>query len=93
MQVSKKYFIDLVLICDGIKSALRNKIFDNLQPEFTGYVAWRMVEASKLPNFQGSDKVNIYYGPGSHFVHYPTGKEDLINFVAIENKSQWHEES
>lgn len=89
---SKKY--DLVLICDGIKSALRNKIFDNLQPEFTGYVAWRgMVEASKLPNFQGSDKVNIYYGPGSHFVHYPTGKEDLINFVAIENKSQWHEES
>ena len=52
-----------------------------------------MVEASKLPNFQGSDKVNIYYGPGSHFVHYPTGKEDLINFVAIENKSQWHEES
>lgn len=89
---TKRY--DLVLICDGVKSSLRNLLFDDFQPKFTGYVAWRgMVEANRLPNFQGSDKVNIYYGPGSHFVHYPTGREDLINFVAIENKSHWHQES
>ena len=85
---------DLILICDGIKSALRGQIYDNLEPKFTGYVAWRgMVRADQLPKFQGSDKANVYYGPGGHIVHYPTGRDDYINFVAIESKSSWHEES
>ena len=85
---------DLILICDGIKSALRGQIYDNLEPKFTGYVAWRgMVRADELPKFQGSNKANVYYGPGGHIVHYPTGRDDYINFVAIESKSSWHEES
>ena len=85
---------DLILICDGIKSALRGQIYDNLEPKFTGYVAWRgMVRADDLPKFQGSDKANVYYGPGGHIVHYPTGRDDYINFVAIESKSSWQEES
>ncbi len=85
---------DLILICDGIKSGLRGQIYDNLEPKFTGYVAWRgMVRADDLPKFQGSDKANVYYGPGGHIVHYPTGRDDYINFVAIESKSSWHEES
>ena len=85
---------DLILICDGIKSALRAQIYDNLEPKFTGYVAWRgMVRADELPKFQGSNKANVYYGPGGHIVHYPTGRDDYINFVAIESKSSWHEES
>ena len=29
---------------------------------------------------------------GGH-IHYPTGHDDYINFVAIESKSSWHEES
>ena len=85
---------DLILICDGIKSALRGQIYDNLEPKFTGYVAWRgMVRADELPKFQGSNKANVYYGPGGHIVHYPTGRDDYINFVAIESKSSWQEES
>ena len=85
---------DLILICDGIKSALRLQIYDNLEPKFTGYVAWRgMVRADELPKFQGSNKANVYYGPGGHIVHYPTGRDDYINFVAIESKSSWQEES
>ena len=85
---------DLILICDGIKSGLRGQIYDNLEPKFTGYVAWRgMVRADDLPKFQGSDKANVYYGPGGHIVHYPTGRDDYINFVAIESKSSWQEES
>ena len=85
---------DLILICDGIKSGLRGQIYDNLEPKFTGYVAWRgMVRADELPKFQGSNKANVYYGPGGHIVHYPTGRDDYINFVAIESKSSWQEES
>ena len=85
---------DLILICDGIKSSLRELYFDNQKPQFTNYVAWRgMTSIENLPKFEGNDKVNVYYGPGGHCVHYPTGREDLVNFIAIEQNVTWSEES
>ena len=85
---------DLILICDGIKSSLRELHFDNRKPQFTNYVAWRgMTSIENLPLFEGNDKVNVYYGPGGHCVHYPTGREDLVNFIAIEQNVTWSEES
>ena len=91
-QEKKSY--DLILICDGIKSSLRGSYFDNQQPQFTNYVAWRgMTTIENLPKYEGSDKVNVYYGPGGHCVHYPTGRDNLINFIAIEHNKIWSEES
>jgi salicylate hydroxylase len=91
-QEKKTY--DLILICDGIQSSLRESYFDNQKPQFTNYVAWRgMTTIENLPKFEGNDKVNIYYGPGGHCVHYPTGRENLINFIAIEHNETWSEES
>ena len=85
---------DLILLCDGINSSFRKEHFDNCEPQFTNYVAWRgMVSSDKLPQFEGSEKVNVYHGPGGHCVHYPTGREGLINFVAIEYNPYWAEES
>ena len=90
----EKKTYDLVLICDGIKSSLRELHFDNQKPQFTKYVAWRgMTSLENLPKFEGSDKVNVYYGPGGHCVHYPTGRGDLVNFIAIEHSAIWSEES
>ena len=91
-QEKKTY--DLILICDGIQSSLRSSYFDTQQPHFTNYVAWRgMTTIENLPKYEGSDKVNVYYGPGGHCVHYPTGRENLINFIAIEYNEIWSEES
>ena len=90
----EKKSYDLILICDGIKSSLRGSYFDNQQPQFTNYVAWRgMTTIENLPKYEGSDKVNVYYGPGGHCVHYPTGRDNLINFIAIEHNKIWSEES
>ena len=90
----EKRTYDLILICDGIKSSLRELYFDNQKPQFTNYVAWRgMTSIKNLPKFEGNDKVNVYYGPGGHCVHYPTGREDLVNFIAIEQNATWSEES
>ena len=90
----EKKSYDLILICDGIKSSLRGSYFDNQQPQFTNYVAWRgMTAIENLPKYEGSDKVNVYYGPGGHCVHYPTGRDNLINFIAIEHNKIWSEES
>ena len=91
-QEKKTY--DLILICDGIQSSLRSSYFDTQQPHFTNYVAWRgMTTIENLPKYEGSEKVNVYYGPGGHCVHYPTGRENLINFIAIEYNEIWSEES
>jgi len=85
---------DLVLACDGIKSSIREKGFDNTKPSFTNYIAWRgVIDKSNFPKFSGNDQVNIYHGPGGHVVHYPIGHEDKINFVAIETGETWEEES
>ena len=90
----EKKIYDLILICDGIKSSLREHYFDDQKPQFTKYVAWRgMTSIENLPKFEGNDKVNVYYGPGGHCVHYPTGRGDLINFIAIEHNEIWSEES
>ena len=32
---------DLILLCDGINSSFRKEHFDNCEPQFTNYVAWR----------------------------------------------------
>ena len=85
---------ELILLSDGIKSSFRKEHFDNQEPQFTNYVAWRgMTTSDLLPQFEGSEKVNVYHGPGGHCVHYPTGREGLINFVAIEHNLSWAEES
>ena len=52
-----------------------------------------MTSIENLPKFEGNDKVNVYYGPGGHCVHYPTGRGDFINFIAIEHNVIWSEES
>ena len=85
---------DLILVCDGIRSSLRDSHFGVQKPKFTNYIAWRgMTKKENLPQFDDSEKVNVYYGPGSHWVHYPTGRDGMINFVAIERNPNWSEES
>tara|TARA_B110000014_G_C20125444_1_gene599064 strand:- start:2172 stop:3338 length:1167 start_codon:yes stop_codon:yes gene_type:complete len=85
---------DLILVCDGIRSILREKYFDDSKPKFTNYVAWRgMLDLQKVPEFEGNHQVNLYYGPKSHVVHYPIGHEGKMNFVAIQASSEWKEES
>ena len=84
----------LILVCDGIKSTLRENYFDDYEPRFTNFVAWRgMLDMNSLPDFEGNDQVNLYHGPGSHAVHYPIGHEGKVNFVAIQTSETWEEES
>ena len=85
---------DLVLVCDGIRSSLRDSNFEGQEPRFTNYIAWRgMTQITRVPKFEDSDKVNVYYGPGSHWVHYPIGRDEMVNFVAIEKNPKWSGES
>ena len=85
---------DLVIACDGIKSDIRTKYFDNLIPKFSNLVAWRgMTPRSELSSNSLWDQINIYLGPHGHIVHYPISRGNKINFVAIRKQKKWEDES
>ncbi len=76
---------------DGVHSVVREQLFGDDKPVFTGNVAWRgLVPASKLPE---TIEAGIYVGAGRHFVTYPIRQGTLINFVAIEESETWSDES
>jgi len=85
---------EVFLGCDGIRSKIREKYFDNSKPLNTNFSAWRGIsDLTNLPEFRDSDEVNIYYGPNGHVVHYPIGTKGKVNFVGVKDSSNWTKES
>jgi salicylate hydroxylase len=69
---------------DGIWSAVRHHLFPELQPQFSGLIAWRgTLDASQLPREHASRGVQLWMGPNAHLVAYPISGARQINIVAI----------
>ena len=89
---SKKYKLDHIVGCDGIKSVIRNNAFDsNYKAEYSGYSAWRGIGTSDSKN------INLYLGKDSHLVCYPINDKLETSFIGIfktENSSEetWRRE-
>jgi len=85
---------DILIGADGIKSKIRNQMLGPQGNHFTGHVAWRgIVPASKLPEGHIPHSANNWLGPKRHFVSYYVRGGEYINFVAIEERDDWTEES
>jgi salicylate hydroxylase len=57
-------------------------------------VAWRgVIPSEKLPKHLREPLGVNWMGPGSHVVHYPLRRGELVNFVGILEKDQWVDES
>ena len=52
-----------------------------------------MVEANKLAKGLIKPNANLWVGPGKHFVSYYLRGGDLVNFVAVQERSDWQKES
>jgi len=90
----KKATADVVVGADGIHSAVRHILYGAQQPRFTGCVAYRgMVAADRLPRSELHTESQLWLGPGSHFVHYPVRRGELINFVCLIDREGWTKES
>ena len=57
---------------DGIWSAVRHHLFPEVQPQFSGLIAWRgTLDATQLPREYTSPRVQLWMGPNAHLVAYP----------------------
>ena len=85
---------DLLLGADGIKSKVQACMFGQTPAQFTGQVAWRgVVEANKIAKGLIKPNANLWVGPGKHFVSYYLRGGELVNFVAVQERTDWQKES
>ncbi|WOH54279.1 FAD-dependent monooxygenase [Bradyrhizobium sp. sBnM-33] len=69
---------------DGIWSTVRNHLFPDVQPQFSGLIAWRgTLDATALPREYTAARVQLWMGPDAHLVAYPISAARQINVVAI----------
>ena len=69
---------------DGIWSSVRHHLFPDVQPQFSGLIAWRgTLDATQLPREYTSRRVQLWMGPGAHLVAYPISGARQINVVAV----------
>jgi len=80
---------DLVIGADGLHSVVRKKILGSMSPFFTHQTAWRAV----IPNdLHFPAEARVYMGPKRHLVCYPLRNGDLLNIVAVQERSEWVDE-
>lgn len=69
---------------DGAWSAVRSKFFPDLQPQFSGLIAWRgTCDATALPKEMRPSGVQLWMGPRAHLVVYPMSGGQRVNMVAV----------
>jgi salicylate hydroxylase len=85
---------DILIGCDGIRSAVRQALWGADEARFTGYIAWRgLVPTAGLdPDYLVPDSA-AFAGPGRTFTRYKVRQGTLYNFVAFSRREQWATES
>jgi salicylate hydroxylase len=83
---------DVLIGADGVHSAVRGSIHGDPGARFSGHVAYRgLVPAERIPGAI-EPKLNIWVGPGRHFVAYFVRGGQLVNYVAVVEED-WRMES
>jgi len=89
---SHRHF-DALVGADGSRSIVRHEIFGPLEPQYTGYIAWRgLVPMSLVPPEILQPPSGVFLGPGHLVNRYPVRSGELLNFVAFAERKAWTEE-
>lgn len=80
---------DILIGADGWRSVIRNTLWGECNPHFSGMVTWRgLIPMEQLPKHMQVHVGSTWIGPGAHAVSYPLHRGEIMNFVAtIENKT------
>ncbi|MDX2221897.1 MAG: FAD-dependent monooxygenase [Rhodospirillaceae bacterium] len=84
---------DVLIGCDGVRSAVRAALFGAEAPTFTGQVAFRgLVDAAPIRHLLVPTRSAVSIGPGRIFTRYFVRHGALVNFVGIARTDKWQEE-
>ncbi|MDB5953829.1 FAD-dependent monooxygenase [Ramlibacter sp.] len=85
---------DLLVGADGVHSRVRQGLFGQDAPSFSGCMAWRgVIQATDLPEHLRAPIGTNWVGPGGHVIHYALRRGELVNFVGVVERSDWKVES
>jgi salicylate hydroxylase len=84
---------DLIVGADGVRSVVRNILFGQQEPRFTGNICYRaVVPFDTRPEFVSPDS-SFWMGPHGHVVTYYVRSGAAVNIVAVNETESWVEES
>jgi salicylate hydroxylase len=84
---------DAIVGADGVHSRIRNILFGDDQPQFTGCMAWRgLVPVEKLPAHMRRNVGVNWVGPGGHVINYQLRCGEILNCVGVV-EGDWRVES
>lgn len=85
---------DVLIGADGVHSRIRQQLFGQGKAQFTGIMAWRgLVPMERLPPHQQRLVGANWMGVGGHVVTYPLRRGEILNFVGVVERDDWHVES
>lgn len=85
---------EVAIAADGLRSVVRDILFETPPPRFSGHVAWRaLVPGDRLPARATEPSSINHIGPGQNLVTYPVRGTALVNVVALTRAAEWVEES
>ena len=93
LEDGREFQADLLIGADGIRSKIREQMLGIERPTFMGQVAWRGVIPVSDLTVDVKPDASVWAGPGRHFVTYYLRGGDYVNFVAVEERSDWRSES
>tara|TARA_R110001606_G_scaffold8453_3_gene37226 strand:- start:36322 stop:37515 length:1194 start_codon:yes stop_codon:yes gene_type:complete len=93
LEDGREFSADLLIGADGIRSKVREQMLGQERPIFMGQVAWRGVIPVSDLTVDVKPDACVWAGPGRHFVSYYLRGGDYVNFVAVEERSDWRSES
>ena len=81
---------DVLIGADGWRSVIRDGLWGDVRPEFSGMVAWRgLIPMKDLPERLQVNLGWTWIGPGGHAVNYPLHNSEYMNFVATIEGKTW----
>lgn len=84
---------DVVIGADGSRSGVREQLFGDGAPRYTGYIAWRgIIPMDRVPKSNLEPPSGVFIGPGHLVNRYPVRKGEMLNFVAFAEREAWSEE-
>lgn len=85
----------LLIACDGLRSALRTRLFGDEQPRFTGYQMWQgLVPMSRLaPAAPGLRDATLWIGPGQQLSCRSICRGTQLAYRALARSNRWTDEA